>query len=49
MYPAFTHSVHLKYIQNFPCQFPYSFPSPGNGQDIHSVPGNVIAMFPLGN
>ena len=49
MYPEFTCSVHLKYIQNFPSQFPYSFPSPGNDQYIHSVPGHVTAMFPLGN
>ena len=49
MYPAFTHSVHLKYIQNFPSQFPYNFPSPGNDQYIHSVPGHVTAMFPLDN
>ena len=49
MYPAFTCSVHLKYIQNFPSQFPHSFPSPGNDQYTHSVPGHVTAMFPLGN
>ena len=49
MYPAFTRSAHLKYIQNFPCQFPCNFPSPGNDQYIHSVPGHVTAMFPLGN
>ena len=49
MYPVFTHSVHLKYIQNFPSQFPCNFPSPGNDQYIHSVPGHVTAMFPLGN
>ena len=47
MYPAFTHSVHPKYIQNFPCQFPCSFPSPENDQYIHSVPGHVTAMFPV--
>ena len=49
MYPAFTHSVHLEYIQNFPYQFPCNFPSPGNDQYIHSVPGHVTAMFPLGH
>ena len=49
MYPVFTHLVHLRYIQNFPSQFPYNFPSLGNGQYIHSVPGHVTAMFPLGN
>ena len=40
-----TSQVHSE----FPSQFPYSFPSPGNDQYIHSVPGHVTAMFPLGN
>src|SRR5258705_10663115 len=49
MSPACTNPVHLEFIQNFPSQFSCNFPSSGNGQYIHSVPGHVTAMFPLCN
>ena len=48
-YPPKTHPVHCKHIQNFLSQFHCSVPSAGNAQYIHSVPGHVIAVFPLGN
>ena len=44
MYLGKTHLVYHKYIQNVPNQFPCSVSSPGNAQDIYSVPGHVIAM-----
>ena len=47
-YQANTHPAHLKFIQNFPSQFSCNFPSPGNGQYIHSVPGHVTEISPLG-
>jgi len=49
MYLGYTHLVHLKYIQNFPCQFSCNFPGLGNSQDIHSVPGHMTVVFPLCN
>jgi len=48
-YLGCTHTVHPKYIQNFPCQFSCNFPGLGNSQDIHSVPGHMTAVFPLCN
>ena len=47
-YQANTHPAHPKFIQNFPSQFSCNFPSPGNGQYIHSVPGHVTEISPLG-
>jgi len=49
MYLGYTHLVHPKYIQNFPCQCSCNFPGLGNSQDIHSVPGHMTAVFPLCN
>ena len=40
--------VHPKFIQNFPSQFPCSVPRSVNGQYIHSVPGHVTVISPLG-
>ena len=47
-YQANTHPAHPKFIQNFPSQFSCNFPSTGNGQYIHSVPGHVTGISPLG-
>ena len=47
-YPANTHPVHPKFIQNFPSQFPCSVPRSVNGQYVHSVPGHVTVISPLG-
>ena len=47
-YQANTHPKYPKFIQNFPSQFSYNFPSTGNGQYIHSVPDNVTEICPLG-
>ena len=44
MYLPNTRPVHHRYIQNFPSQFPSSFPGAANAQYIHSVPGCVIKM-----
>jgi len=49
MYLGYTHLVHPKYIQNFPCQFSCNFPGLENSQDIHSVPGHMTVVFPLCN
>ena len=48
-YLGYTHPVHPRYIQNFPCQCSCNFPGLGNSQDIHSVPGHMTAVFPLCN
>ena len=48
MYLGYTHLVHPKYIQNFPCQFSCNFPGL-DSQDIHSVPGHMTVVFTLCN